>query len=106
MATTTVPVTVTTSSKQFWLGKLDFLRALAVAALAAPLSLVYSAFQAGKFQVDWTGMWHLAVAGGVGYLIKNFLTPSQTTITGAPTGSIVNVTTPAAGATVTTTAVK
>lgn len=72
---------VITSSKQFWLNARDYLRALVVASVSAPLSIILSSISAGKFIIDWTSMWHLALASGAAYLIKNFFTPAQTVIT-------------------------
>lgn len=69
-----------TTSKQFWLNARDYAKALAVASVTAPLSIILSSLSAGKFIIDWTAMWHLALASGAAYLLKNFFTPSQTVI--------------------------
>lgn len=91
--------TVTTTSK--WLGVQDFLKALAVAALSAPLTAVLTSLSAGTFTINWTDTWHLAVVSGAAYLLKNLVTPSQTVIQGATPGTTTTVTIPPPGQTVT-----
>jgi hypothetical protein len=77
------------SSKQFWLNARDYVKALVVASVSAPISIILSCISAGKFTIDWTAMWHLALASGAAYLIKNFFTPAQTVITHGPAPSPV-----------------
>lgn len=71
----------TTTSKQFWLNAYDFLKALAVAALSAPVSIALTSISQGQFAINWTQMWQLAAGSAAAYLLKNFLTPSQTVST-------------------------
>lgn len=70
-----------TTSKQFSLNAKDFLLSLAVAALSGPVMIILTSLQAGQFNIDWTKLWQLAVSSAAGYLLKNFLTPAQTTVT-------------------------
>lgn len=69
-----------TTSKQFSLNIRDFLLSLAVAALSGPIMILLTSLQAGRFNIDWTQLWQLAVSSAAGYLLKNWLTPSQTVI--------------------------
>ena len=69
------------TSKQFTLNAKDFLLSLAVAALSGPVMILLTSLQAGQFNIDWTKLWQLAVSSAAGYLIKNFFTPAQTTVT-------------------------
>jgi len=105
MATQT-PVTVTTTSKKYSLAWLDAGKALIVAAISPVIPIVYAALQSGTFVMPWKNIGLTAASAALAYLTKNFFTPSQTTITGAPTGSTVNVTTPSVGEKTSTTAVK
>jgi hypothetical protein len=74
----------TTTSKQFWLNAQDFLKALAVAALTTPITVLLTSLQACTFTINWTDEWHLAVVSAAGYLLKNFFTPAQTVTTPTP----------------------
>jgi hypothetical protein len=105
MATTTTP-TVASTSKQWTLRVADFLKALAVAGLTTPVSIILSSISAGTFTIDWTSIWHLAAGGAAAYLLKNFVTPSQTVITGVQPGSTTTVTVPPAGTSTTQVSVK
>lgn len=71
----------TVTSKQWLVNGRDALHALAIAALTTPVSILLSSIQAGNFNIDWTNMWHLALAGGAGYILKAWITPSQTITT-------------------------
>lgn len=61
-----------TTSPKFTLQALDFLKSLAVAALSQPILVILTSLAAGSFNINWTEQWHLAVASGAAYLIKNF----------------------------------
>lgn len=71
----------TKTSSQFWLNARDFAKALAVAALSAPVTTILTSIQAGSFTIDWTAIWHMAAGSAAAYLLKNFLTPAQTVST-------------------------
>jgi hypothetical protein len=103
---TTTPVTVVTSSKKYSLTAPDWLKALVVAILSPIIPIVYASLQAGSFQLPWKTIGLTAASAALAYLTKNFFTPSQTTISGAPTGSSVSVTTPPPGQSITTIATK
>jgi hypothetical protein len=112
MPTTTTPVTVTTTAKKYSLGWLDVGKGLVVAIVTPVIPIVYTAINAassptGTFVMPWKIIALAAASGFMGYITKNFFSPSTTTITGAPEGSAVNIAaTPVAGASVSTTATK
>jgi hypothetical protein len=107
---TTTPVTVVTSSKKYSLTAPDWLKALLIAVISPVIPIIYTAITAassptGTFVMPWKLIALTAASAFLSYITKNFFTPAQTVITGAPTGSSVNITTPAAGSSITTTAV-
>lgn len=82
-----------TTSKQFWLNYKDLLKGLLVATITAPITVIYTSVQAGTFTLDWKAIGLLALSGFLSYIVKNFLTPAQTVITGGiqPTAGTVAV---------------
>ena len=75
---------VAKTSKQFALQLNDFWKGLLVATITAPITIIMNSLQAGTFTLDWKNIGIVALSGLLGYLVKNFLTPAQTVITGAP----------------------
>src|ERR1700753_977724 len=69
------------TSTQFTLNCKDVLLSLPLTALSGPVLILLTSLQAGQFNIDWTKLWQLAVSSAAGYLIKNFFTPAQTTVT-------------------------
>ena len=64
-----------------WTVKLsDWERAFVVAILAAPLGILYDWATIVNYAFSWQGLIKGAVAGGVGYVIKNFITGIQGSI--------------------------
>ena len=55
----------------------DWERALIVAILTTPITIIYDTLQAGTLDFDWKKIMGAALAGGVGYILKNFLTGSS-----------------------------
>lgn len=59
----------------------DFTKALVVAVLTPVAGYVGQVLQAfalgGSFAIDWTQVYHLALAGFSGYLVKQFLSNSN-----------------------------
>jgi hypothetical protein len=55
----------------------DWQKALIVAILTSPITLIYNSLQSGVFDFDWKKILAAALTGGIGYLLKNFLTNSQ-----------------------------
>lgn len=53
----------------------DFWRGLIVAVATAPLTIIYEAVTKGGFGgIDWSTVGGVAIAGGVGYILKNLAT--------------------------------
>lgn len=92
-----MPLQIITTSKQFALKVPDWLKGLLVATITAPLTVIYTSIQAGSFTLDWKAIGLMAAGGFLSYVIKNFLSPAQTTISGVPTpGSTTTVVIPPA----------
>lgn len=100
------PVTVKTTSAKWTLSAIDWLKALAAAVLTPVIPIVTQTLQNGSLTLPWKPIEIAAALGFIGMIGKKLLTPAQTVITGADTGSTVNVTTPPPGTTTTTVAVK
>ncbi len=66
------------TSKQFSLDYRDLLKGLIVAVAGAVVAVVTASINAGDFNITFTAIWHGALIGGLGYLSKNFFTPSST----------------------------
>lgn len=52
----------------------DWQRGLAVAILTTPFTIIYDSASAGGLTFDWKKIVAAALAGGIGYLLKNLLT--------------------------------
>ena len=63
-------------SKLFALEAPDWLKAILVAVLSSPISIVYAWANGSQNVLDWNAVLKTAVAGGLAYLIKNFFTGS------------------------------
>ncbi len=58
-----------------WTVKLsDWQRGVVVAILTTPFTIIYGSASAGSLTFDWKQIVAGAIAGGVGYILKNFLT--------------------------------
>lgn len=79
MDTPQSPTTVTTS-KRFTLDWIDAGKGLILAALTPALYQLYSYLDADNEPINWKKLGKIAVTAGVGYLIKNFFSPSKTII--------------------------
>ena len=65
------------SSNLFTLNWNDFGKGLLMAILTPVLVLVQQSIDAGGLVFNWKALGIAAVAGGVGYLVKNFFTPAK-----------------------------
>jgi len=74
-------ITVATS-KQFAVNFKDIAKGLIVAALTPVVFIVQASLEAGSMTFNFKQIAMAAVAGFVGYLIKNFFTPAQTIVKG------------------------
>jgi len=52
----------------------DWQRGLMVAILTTPLTIIYDSVTAGNLTFDWKKITGAAIAGGLGYILKNLLT--------------------------------
>jgi dihydroxyacetone kinase len=59
----------------------DVTRGLIMAVITPVLFLVQQTLETGSLQFNWQKIGMVAVAAGVGYVIKNFLTPATPTKT-------------------------
>jgi len=65
------------SSSFFTLGWRDLGKGIIMAVIGAVVGVVYGMINAGNFTLDWTAIWHSAVAAAVTYLFKNLMTNSS-----------------------------
>ena len=52
----------------------DWQRGLVVAILTTPFTIIYDSMSQGVLVIDWKKILAAAIAGGVGYILKNLLT--------------------------------
>ena len=52
----------------------DWQRGLVVAILTTPFTIAYDSVAAGALEFDWKKILAAALAGGLGYVLKNFIT--------------------------------
>lgn len=84
MADTTI-----TTSKMFSLNLNDFWKGLIMAVAVPAVTIITESLNKGVLTFDWKAIGIGALSGFVGYLAKNFLTPSQTIIKPAPDQPVV-----------------
>jgi len=70
-----------TGSKQFSLNIRDIVKGLVMAVILPVINVIYQSIEAGSFEFDWKRIGLLAAGGFIAYIIKNFLTPAEVTIT-------------------------
>ena len=73
-----------TTSKQFSVNWQDIAKALLIATLTPVVVIIQASLDAGVMTFNSKQILMAAVAGFVGYLVKNFFTPAKTVITGTP----------------------
>lgn len=61
-------------SDRFKLNIQDWIKGLVMSVGGAVFAVVESSIDAGIFVFDWTNIWHVALAAGVVYIGKQFLT--------------------------------
>jgi hypothetical protein len=60
---------------KLWTVKMsDWERGLVVAILTTPFTIIYDSVSTGTLTFDWKKIVAAAIAGGIGYILKNFLT--------------------------------
>lgn len=74
----------TTTSKLFTLNVSDFVKGLLMAVLVPVIAIISDSLSKGTLVFDWKLIGITALSGFLGYLVKNFLTPSATVIPNPP----------------------
>lgn len=74
----------TITSKQFSLNLNDFLKGLIVAVLTPVFAVVVDSLNKGSITFDWKLIGITALTAFLGYLTKNWLSPTTTVITNNP----------------------
>lgn len=64
-------------SKQFTLQARDWVKGLVMAVATPALVIIQQSLDAGVLVFNWKAIGMAAIAGGVAYLIKNFIEPSK-----------------------------
>lgn len=96
---TTTPVTVSQTSKQGAINLTDLKNSFLAAVVTPVIPIVTESLQAGTFTINWKSIGIAAALGFVTWIVKNFVQPSQTIVTGTTEGSAVNVIAPKPGTT-------
>lgn len=68
-----------TTSKLFTINFQDIAKGLLMAVIVPVIAIIEQSLQAGNLTFDWKVIGGAALAGGMGYLAKNFFTPSVIT---------------------------
>jgi len=71
----------TTTSRQFTLNGRDVIKGLMVAILSPVVTILLTSLNAGSLVFDWKAIGAVALAAGLTYILKNFLTPTEVVIT-------------------------
>lgn len=79
----------TTTSSIFSINWQDAIKGFIVAAISAPLTLIYTSLDAGTFTLDWKKIGLIAATAGLSYIVKNFLTPSTVVSTNTADSSSI-----------------
>jgi len=66
-------------SKLFSLNYADILKGLLMAVITPVLVIIQQSIANGEMTFNWKAIGMAAIAGGVGYLLKNFFTPGSKT---------------------------
>lgn len=69
------------TSKKFTLQWRDAIKGLIVAALTAPITTIYDSLSAGELDINWGKIGASALAGGLAYVLKNWLIEPPKVIT-------------------------
>lgn len=63
------------NSKLFSVNIKDILKGLVMAILTPAVFVLQQSVEAGSFKIEWHSVLLASIAGGLGYIIKNFFTP-------------------------------
>ena len=64
-------------SKLFRVNLKDILKGLVMAVLTPAVFILQQSLEAGSLKVEWHSVLLASIAGGLGYLVKNFFTPAD-----------------------------
>lgn len=70
----------TTTSTFLGLDLKDFLKGVVMAVLVPVITIITQSLDAGTLTFNWVSIGIAALSGFLGYLVKNFLTPSSVSI--------------------------
>ena len=69
-----------TTSKQFTIDWRDISKGILIAILTPVLFVVQQSLTVGELTFNWKSIGVAAISGGIAYIIKNFLSPSEVKI--------------------------
>lgn len=81
----------TQTNQQYTLNWKDVARGLLMAVIGAVLTFLQTSFASGEVVFEWNKIFNVAIIAGVGYLLKNFFTPSEIVIVDPPKAVIKEV---------------
>lgn len=90
----------TTTSTQFTLNIGDIIKGFAMSAITPAIAIIADSLNQGSLTFNWHMILVVALSGGVGYLVKNFFTPSSIKVSGATATQVQAVKDGAAEATI------
>ena len=64
-------------SEIFTVGVKDFIRGIIVATVSGVIMYIYGAVNSGTLSIDWHQVGIVALASGLGYIVKNYLTTAD-----------------------------
>lgn len=70
-----------TTSKQFSVNLIDITKGLVTSVLTPVFLIMISSLEQGSLTFDWKNIAIVALSAFLGYILKNFLTPSRIVIT-------------------------
>lgn len=70
----------TVTSKQFTLNTRDIIRGIIMAVAVPVVTIITQSLDAGNLTFNWKAIAIAALSGFFGYLVKNFLSPTEITI--------------------------
>ncbi len=68
------------TNEKFWLNARDFLHGAYLSVGLSVLTVIQNSFADGVFTFKWKNVLMIAIGSFITYLIKNFFTPSNTTV--------------------------
>jgi hypothetical protein len=73
-----------TTSQQFSVNWADAGKGLVVAVITAVLTALLPILESGTFDINWKQILIVGATAGVGYLLKNFFTPTEVVVKKVP----------------------